>query len=265
MKNNDKSLAIPMSEEELREIRNFTGESKMSKVKKIPFIVFDGKTGKFSKTTDEKDMYGKTVLEEIGTELECTIIRCRKQISSGKSCKQKVYSDEFESYNDVVSIFDREGGGVVDTASYKVLRDRYGKDMIKLSEIVYVVYEEKFWRMSVKGTSLQPLWGYLSSFGNDDTVLRYKTKISSIAESNEFGDFMVLTFEKGDAVENWKDLWAGLKELDSSITATIIKKEDLLLNEPADNIKTVSMDELGSEFDSIENNEDEIKIEDIPF
>ncbi|MCK9544690.1 MAG: hypothetical protein M0R03_21950 [Novosphingobium sp.] len=258
MSKEEKGLTTEMSQEEINEIRQFTGEKNISRGPKVPFLIFDGNTGMFSKVAEDKDENGETVFEELGKEIECTIIRCRKQIGSGKNSKTKVYSSEFESYNDEVDIIDRETNTRVDRATYSELKEKYGKDVIKLNEIVYLFYNDELFRLSVKGTSLAPLWNYLSSFKTDDTVLRYITKIYSIEESNSFGDFSVMTFKKNGEVKDWRKFWDQLKDLNSSFTNTIEKKIDMLPNPDLE-------EEVIEEPKEEDYDDEEINVGDIPF
>lgn len=260
--NKEEKGLVPMSQSEIDEIRQFTGESKIDNKPRVPYLIFDAKTGIFKKSTGEKDEKGNSILKEIGTEMECTIIRCRKQIGSSKDAPQKVYSQEFESYNDMVTIIDRDSNTKLDTGSYTDLKDRYGKKTIRLNEVVYLFHENELFKLSVKGTSLAPLWAYLSSFGKEDTVLRYKTKISSFDDSNEYGDFKVLEFTKGDVVENWKEFWSQLKDLDSAFTSNIEKKVGMLPGVKEEYAGEV--DEEEANFEEVPEDE-EIKIENIPF
>jgi hypothetical protein len=253
-----------MTEQELNEIREFTGESSlMPNINKIPFIQFDGKTGMFSKVDGGKDANGKNILTPIGNELIGTIIRVRKQISSAKSSVLKVYSNEFNSYSDVIDIYDRAANNLIATASYSQLQEKYGKEVIKLSEIVYIFFEEKLWRMSVKGTSLNPLWDYLRSFGENDTVLRYATHMTSYANKNDQGDFMVMKFAKGAAIGNVSELWADIKKLQGTFSPSAKQQKKLEKIEnnqlSAPEIPTISYD------DEEEYSAEKKAIDEIPF
>lgn len=218
----DKNL-VPFSDSELDDIRKFTGESGMIKPVRVPFLIFDARNGMFSKTTPEKDENGKSILENVGQSVTGVIIRMRKQIASSKDTKEKLYSREFEGYNDVVDLYSRDTKDVIATGTYTTLKDRFGKKAVKLNEVVYMFFEEQLLKLSVKGTSLAPLWEYASSFGKDDTVLRYNTILTSVDDSNEFGEFKVLKFTKGEPVADWRKLWNELKVLDASISSTAVK------------------------------------------
>jgi len=253
---------MTMTQEEINEIRAFTGEDTLMTIKKTPFIQFDAETGIFSKV-DGKGEDGKNILIPIGKELTGVIIRVRKQIASSKSSLLKVYSNEFSSYNDVIEIFDKGANQSIACATYSQLQEKYGKEVIKLSEIVYIFFEEKLWRMSVKGTSLNPLWDYLRSFGENDTVIRYKSHLTSIDDKNEFGEFKVLKFTKGELVANFEQLWSDLKKLDGTFSPSQRQQKKL------DKIAETPALSAGSDIPTIDYDEEEKKaqeaVDTIPF
>ena len=261
---NSKELSIPSSEE-IEQIRQFTGEQSYQQVLKIPYLSFSGKNGMFSIQKEGKDSNGKSIFKEIGESFEGVIIRVRKSIKSPQDVVPSYYSSEFDSYNEPINLFRSDTRGIIDSGLYADLKNKYG-EAVGLAENVYVYFEEKIYKIQVKGTSLNPLWVYLQSFPKDDTVLRYLTVFSSKEEINKAGQkYKVLVLKKGDVFGNWKMIWSELKNLDLALSKTATKKSELLegrviSGEHFDNIPTIEVEE-----DFPNDDAEEVDVSKIPF
>ena len=245
-----------ITDSEIRQMREITGETTISmETMKVPYIHFNGQagfptSGKFSSIVG-KDDKGKNALIEIGDTISAVILRVRKILQTGMDDKQELYTREFDSYQDKIDLYDRNQKGVKETGWYNVLKLKYN---LKLNNILYIFYENAIYKLRVSGGSLNSLWTYLQSFGNNDTTLKYLTVFNSIDTKSDKGlPYKQMTITRGEPTPDWKMIWENLKMLDKSISKTAVKHSELL-EAPKEDLPTIQVEETET-----------IKTEDIPF
>ena len=195
--------------------------------------------------------------------------------STGLNSGVDYFTYEFDSYNDVIDLLDKkQGNQVISRGTYKELKNQCPD--LKLSNVVYLysASEQQVYKLGVGGGSLSNLWAYCGGFGNNDTTLRYVTKISSQEAENDRGfKYMQLTFEKVKEAENWQVIWNELQKLGTIISSSANKKAELLGNpqrqiSPNDpffgNAPQKNNASQAPQLPTI-NVDDEIDINDIPF
>ncbi len=255
---------VPVTNDELQQMRDFTGESNMERRPNVPFIKFSGKTGDFSKQTSEVGADGKSVYAPLGKALEAVIIKMRKSISTKMDAVESYYSYEFDTYDDLVTVYDRATGQEWGTGTYRELKNK--NTSLQLNEVVYLYHPEdkKVYRMLVKGASLSPLWEYVRGIPKDDTVLRYVTRFSPVGDKSPKGiPYFKLAMERGPETTEWRTIFDQLKQLSIALSRRSQRKVALLnagQPTPVDDEPVIDVSE-----DAGSDGEEKIDVSKIPF
>lgn len=237
----EQNLVTQPTLDEVNEMRIITGETGMANEgTRLPYLDFNGKPdgGKYSKVIG-KDDQNKNILESIGETIEGVIIRVRKVIQTGLDTKQKLYSSEFDNYNEQIDVYDRsDTKNPIYTGTYYELTEKY-RGILKLQNVIYLFLptDSQIYKLRVTGGSLSNFWNYLRQFtrdkeGKNDTVLKYITRFGSMNAVSQMGlPYKQMTFEKVGETPQWKEIWQELKNLNTMISTTANKNKNLLSGE----------------------------------
>ena len=231
METKETQLANP-TEDQMAEMRKFSGEESTAGMARIPSLMFNGETGIFARQKMDKDgnvevnEKGDAVIEQLGEVVDIVIVKVRRKAATDSRKEALVYSNEFDAANEEIALYSDDTREQVDFGLLADLKPKYKS--LKMRQVLYVFFQQKMYKMLVKGTSLDPFWKYLASFGKD-TVLRYRTVIGVESAENKDGDeYKVMKFAKGDIMPNWQAIWDELKTLDTQISSTAVKRANLL-------------------------------------
>lgn len=219
---------------DVNQIRDLTGENLAPVNVKVPIIRLDGKEGGFYKSTDEVDEEGKMMWDDVGKEVSGAIIKVRKKLNTAQDASYNYYSPEFDSMDDLVTLYDVDGSREpVDQSDYKTLKEKYPD--LKLNEVIYLLENaedeenRKVYRLIVKGGSLMNLWNYLKTFGSKDSCLRYTTSFGFQEVKSDKGfKYCQLTFKRGDVLDNWASIANELKKMNMELSQRQEKKLEQL-------------------------------------
>jgi hypothetical protein len=249
----EKNLIISNSNEELNEIRQFTGESQMA-ITKIPYLHFNGKpdSGDFGIISGKGQEKNEQIL---GKEIEVVIVKARFQYQSKMGAKQDLYSSEVDNQNANVDIYESGVREPLESLPYKTVKEKYPD--LKANIILYVFFQDKLWKLRVNGTAFGNFFDYAGSFRND-TFLKYYTKISSEKAVNDSGlPYQKMTFSKGELYPDWQLIWSTLKDLSENLKSTAQKRaEEGLLDSPKEDLPEIQIEDVDMS---------DIKAEEIPF
>lgn len=180
--------------------------------------------------TDEVNENGKKVWkkEEIGKELDATVIYYRKQLSMYDSSTEK-YSNTpiYDNEEDILPLFCEKKEVAKGTqaelkALYKFVDPKDGKTKSKLQDnkILYVLYNGEVYQMSIKGTSMFSFSTYLRS-SIPSTVL---TTFSSEAKTQGVTNWNMMTFKTSRKLTN-EELYT-VVNLQNDIKAGIVAEKE---------------------------------------
>jgi hypothetical protein len=267
---------IQPTPEQLAQMRDFTGENTMAQESlKLPFIKFDGKPDRATSghflLAKGKNQQGKQEYSDLGDTLEGVIIRVRKAVQTGLDSKRNLYTREFDSYNEMLDLIDRDTREVIASATYSDLKNQYAD--LRLSNILYVYSQkqQQVYRLSVGGGSLSNLWAYLEQFNQGNkTVMMVITKFGNQEAKSDKGIFyMQMTFELVSEAENWQMIWGELQKINNALGTPNSKKAKLLeakaQETPPPTEEELPVIQADENIVDEENKEDEISVEDIPF
>jgi hypothetical protein len=200
----------------------------------------------------------------------------RKLIERGKDGEVLRSTNEHNSKNDAVSLFEGKGKTAkrIDGVASD-LRERY--EGLRTVQIVYALLvggtgEPELVRLIVKGASLgseakadevTDFYSYLGSFRGEEHVWQYKTVLSAVREEGH-KSYYAIDFKRGEAlseksleyaVEKLKEVHAKCSEIDATRAAKIAKR-DVAGPEEEREEETVG---------GIEYPKDDINPDDIPF
>lgn len=234
----ENELITQPTPDEVSEMRIITGETGIANEgTRLPYLDFNGKPdgGQYSKIIG-KDDKNKSILEPMGETIEGVIVRIRKIVQTGLDSKQKLYSSEFDNYNEQIDIYDRmDTKNPIYTGTYYKIMEQY-KGVLKLQNVIYLFLPEEtqIYKIRVTGGSLSNFWGYLRQFtrdntGKKDTILKYITRFGSMDAISQMGlPYKQMTFEKVGETPQWKEIWQELKNLNVAISTTAVKNINLL-------------------------------------
>lgn len=250
----NKDLITKPSEEEINEIRRFTGENDFNlEGRKINYINFHGKDGEYLMASGEKNEDGSNKYESLGKEIKVVIFRIRRMLQTKKEASNDLYSSEFDSYNEDIEIYEKGNKELVAIGRFNELKSQFTE--LKLNNLAYVYFNDALYKIQITGGSLNPFWNYLQSFKGDDTVFRYNTIMGTkSAVSKEGFKYQQMTFQKGKEVENWKEIWEEVKQLNHILTKSVENK-----------IPEAKQEDKELPVIDVNEQKDEIKIEDLPF
>ena len=270
------------TKEELAEIRGFTGEAEAAGGARVPSLMFNGETGVFARQkididgvvdVDEK---GEPVIEEIGGVIDLVIVKVRRKVSTNSNHEEPlVYSNEHDAAKEEIALYSDETREQVNFGLFADLKPQY--QTLRMCQVLYVFFQQRMYKLNIRGTSLDPFWKYLATFTKKDTVLRYKTMIGVEDEEKEIRGkiykYKIMKFARGDVMPKWRDIWEELKTLDTQISSTAVKRANLLpapenIQQPDPGDTAAAISEPPNPIDAPAEppaKEEEIKVEDIPF
>lgn len=164
-------------------------------------VVSEAGTFYIERETEDVNEHGKKVWvkEEIGPELEATIIYYRKQLSMYDSATEKyTNSPIYDTDTDIIPLFcDKKEVAKGTQAELKTLfrftdpKDGKVKSKLQDNKILYVLYDGDIYQLSVKGTSMFSFATYIRG-AIPSTVL---TTFSSEAKTQGVTNWNMMTFK----------------------------------------------------------------------
>jgi len=174
------------------------------------------------------------------------------------------FSNEHNSWKDEIVLFEKRAGilraKMIDQGPSYKLRERHQN--LKLTQNLYLLLEDEVVKFPVKGKSLGALFEYYDSLSRkNEHIWQFVTKIQSHQETKGAVDFYVMDFLKQEEAdlnvvkEKIEEVADKLERQDKSFTSRPILEEEVE--------KETKEDFSRSEESSSEENE--VKVEDIPF
>ena len=166
-------------------------------------MVVEQEAGTFLKEyqTEELGDNGKPLWakDEIGSEIEGTIVFQRRQLKYYDSATEKFTSSTiYDSNDDIIPLFSSgeevaRGTAVELKAKYEFVDSKDGKTKSKLEDnkVLYVLYDGELHQMALRGSSMYACKTFLKSVPNPTIFL---TKFSSEAKSKGTIDWNQMTF-----------------------------------------------------------------------
>lgn len=254
---NSKSLAITSEEQNrlIAEARNSSGEGVRLNIK---FVSFNGKDGIYFMSTGQKNEAGKTIKENLGAGYQGIVLKNRNRVNvyNPKNPLAAFRSEEFDNtQNEVIRVYNGNSQ-LVGQGTYKDLKLKIPG--LTLEKVLYIkeVEGDGIVKLSVGGTSIKPWFDYLKTFAADDTSIRYITIFGAEPKSNEFGDFHIMKFSKGETVDIVKAI-----EYQRGLNMAL----NTIRNINNQTIVPTAHGEVDADFTYTEENGTEIRAEDIPF
>lgn len=252
-----------MDEERRKRLLGLSGENNGSKFEKyeVPLIRFNGNTGEFRKST--KDSEEKIPVEK---PLSVVILRKRKSLSSFKT-NESMFSSQFSSPTDVVSLFSIHKGKVTHEMDDvpKVLREKY--PLLKTTEIAYVLFNGEVHEIGFKGSSLANYYDYQTKLREEGKhCFETATVLNTQKAENDSGmSYYKITFEPAELDVDLDLLESKMVEVDTAIDKMVKQHGDSLLRAAqASGQSTKGFGELEQYRVGVDVGED-INPDDIPF
>lgn len=198
----------------ISQARDLTGESLSGARTQFPTIKFMGRTspyGEAGKYYMVKQKDGEINSQLIGDKIEVTILRIRKTLNNGESNEKSKYVYEFDSTQRNEQVFLKIGKGEPIQMSFSELRKQHPD--LKYIEILYVAYGKQICKLKVSGGSLGNFFDYLKTIPYNDTVMRYKTLLSSEEKQHDKGNYFAITFTRGEVDSNFAEYITSIKQI----------------------------------------------------
>lgn len=195
-------------------------------------------------------------------ELSAVILKGRYQIKSKYKAKDPFISDEFDSWNEVIKVYDKKTHEIIAEGTYAELKDLFktgekdsggrNKKSFELFSILYLDINGEIFRYKSKMSSLNNWFDYKNSFPENDVYQAYKTNFKLTWSDEGQIKFWYVTLEKGESVDLSKEM-ALLRELQAALT---------MFQSPKQKMMSVSQGEIVDDEPTI-NAEEEVKEETI--
>jgi len=284
-------------------LAQFTGEDQVKRIRyNVSYLKFHGSKGEFFLLT--KDSMGNLKTESFGKKILGVILKVRR-IYFGYERTQdgsiSYFTNEHNSFNDHLLLFERRSthkkNKLIGTG--KIDEIRKIKPNLKLRQYWYMLIENPLVKkdpkapkdlvvkLGIKGGSLKNVFDYYREFGPSEHLCQFLTEITPQKETNEAGlEYFVMNFSKKKEADfakvepAVKEVAEALEEQDKSFAQNFTDLEDSREVKEQET-KTVpeqkskpeevkTEDSPAEEFQNFfevkdDENEDEIKIEDIPL
>ena len=285
-----KSQEVALIPEMVKRAKIVSGESngifipfipllKINNKKKITETIIEGKSKKVEISPEEgfllttKNKETKEYEEKFySKELSGVILKARYQIRSKFKVEPAYFSNEFDSWNEIVKVYNRSNREVIMEGSYSELKEAFkiaekdsrgrNKKSFELFLVLYLDLDNEIFRFKSKMSSYNNWFDYKNLFGENDTYVAYKTNFKlTWIEEGQIG-FWYVTFEKGEMVDLETELNLQ-SQLQAALNLTSIIKEKKSYTLPEsqgeiiDDESTINVDE--------ESKEEQINIDMIPF
>lgn len=263
-----------MSKENLEELSKMSGEDNIKQRPRyvVPIIKLQGKKGVIKKTVLESD--GSSKITDIGDSIEGVMLKVRRSFSAltteGLEVKERLFTNEHNSWRDKVILFQslRTQKGwktqMIDEGTIKGLRENYPTLKMR-QQIYFLLYPDKeIVKLMVKGKGLSYLFDYWANFASNEHIFQFVSKIGVVQEESPLGPYYAFTFERGDKVEegdaqlvadNMKEVASNIAKIESYYAEYTPPDAEIEESE------TLTKEEIPV----IEEGEEEIESEDIPF
>ena len=226
---------LALSEEQLyQELQKWT-DFDISDRKYLKILNFDAKEGVFKRQTEDVDEEGKPIFEKIGDSINTHIITTRKMVVSSYQSGLGLYSKEFQG-NNLVRIYD-QSRNVVMEGLYQDLK--LEQPNLEFIIVLYVYYDNEFWRMKLSRSKLVNFFPYLRSFGSKTNPAMFKTTLSK-GEMRKKGSnkYYLIDFIRGERIEN-ETIIERVKSVNEYLSVYQNKKVDAEVvsdNDPLDEV-----------------------------
>lgn len=285
-----KSQEVALIPEMVKRAKIVSGESngifipfipllKINNKKKITETIIEGKSKKVEISPEEgfllttKNKETKEYEEKFySKELSGVILKARYQIRSKFKVEPAYFSNEFDSWNEIVKVYNRSNREVIMEGSYSELKEAFkiaekdsrgrNKKSFELFLILYLDLDNEIFRFKSKMSSYNNWFDYKNLFGENDTYVAYKTNFKlTWIEEGQIG-FWYVIFEKGEMVDLETELNLQ-SQLQAALNLTSIIKEKKSYTLPESQGEIID-DESTINVDK-ESKEEQINIDMIPF
>ncbi len=149
---------------DLNKLAEESGESSLMGAPKyqLPIVRLHGKEGNFIKIT--KDKSGQTQQEDLGGTIQGTTLRFRRILSCFINEETSLFTNEHDSFNDKVTLFQSESKDGKRTTMMSVegtaKEIRENEPTLKMIQIVYFLMEKEIVKLQIKGSSLKNFYEF---------------------------------------------------------------------------------------------------------
>ena len=219
----------------IKQVRETSGESTVSKMPFIPLITINNKStekeveieGKITKVKvppeegfNVKTKEGEEIVTNFyGKTLEGVVLKERYRIISkwkkNPAPGEKYYSFEFDTWDEPIQVYD-DNHQIITEAPYKALKKEFeinevdsrgnkGKSFDTML-ILYLDIGGEVFRFQWKMTSDNGWFDYKNGFGQADTYVAHKTKFNLHQKQNGDITYYWVEYEKGDSTDLAKEI-----------------------------------------------------------
>lgn len=182
-----------MDEERRKRMADAAGEGGGGKFPKyeVPAIRFNGNTGQFRRV----GLDGEET--DLKTPVNIVVLKKRSSLSSFRGATktlpaESMFTSEYDSVHDEVALFQNLGGKTSFLMNAPVSAIREKHQLLKTSNILYVLFQKEVHKLEVKGGSLGAWFDYLNSL-KDDGKHSFEV-ISSLASEKRKNESLGTTY-----------------------------------------------------------------------
>lgn len=212
--------------ENLDELSQLSGENQIRKrYWTVPTLKFNGSKNEWALLVKNPDT--KKFDAEVITEPLITILKIRRTLTAYEKLSDgtaiRWWTNEHDSWNDSLILFKK---GKADLRATVVTQGgveeiKESNSSLKLSFVLYCLYEDQIYRFLVKGKSLASFFEYLNDLESNKHIFENKIQLTSHEETNEGGlTYYVVNFETKETSDLKK-----VKEAMNTITTELEKQK----------------------------------------
>lgn len=181
-----------MSQSQIERMANKVGKQKKAPKYDVPLLKFNGNTGNFRKLDFQEGT-------DEGIDPPKFITLKMRSLLSSYSPQASYWTNEYESPNQIVSLFRRDDGGITHQGNGTPgnLRDNFPEARLRTKKALYGLYEDEVCKLEVRGASLGNFFDYqreLDEAGLHNFQVYTVTGVQST--ENEAGmKYKVMTFD----------------------------------------------------------------------
>jgi len=279
MDKKEKKVKKELTEEEVNELADLSGENNVKTPKKLNLatIKLNGKDGKFYK--NEMNDEGKFEQTEIQEEVTGVVLKIRRVLTAYRKEQGKSYilfTNQHNSWKDKVVLFEKKEGErakLKDKGMVPEIREKYPE--LRVRQVVYFLLypgvRNEVVKLVIRGKGLSSLFQFFNEFENDEHLFEYEVKVGVQREEGDLGEYYFNVFEKLGGVSDIELVQEKIKEIASAIEEfdNHYKQKD---KEMEEQFSEGNIDYKEKEKDKTEDSnipvvedDDEIDVNDIPF
>jgi len=229
----------------------------------LPIVRLQGKDGIFQRIT--KDNEGKSKVEELGDTIKGTTLKFRRILSSF-SDKQSYFSNEHNSFQDNITLFqsetDSEGKRstmMVDEGTAKEIKER--KQNLKMTQVVYFLMDKEVVKLQIKGSSLKNFYEFRQEIKKKENkhFFQFVIEIEKTKIEGKLGVYYTMEFSIKEEIKDLGPVAEKIEEVTKKLEEIENYYKDKGNKEPGEEAAEAIEKQIKEE------KEEEIEVNQIPF